>query len=279
MAICTFFRKATQRLDREWEVGVCRDNAPSAKGVIAPLTTRLLCFRPMSRRRRERATVGWPTRQLSETETSKSGNMSEVLRRNPSNKTSEIRRTFVFRTSTPARAAVTSENKHSICDIFSEYFLLKHFAQFIYSPKIIYNALRVTHCWQFQQVADVTINSSMPECLLLVFVMLLFIYLSQNRRNGLHDTERCPYKVDPPCLLCLIWPFLQLPQSLCSYTCSNLDVSVPNAVMGKWNIDTKDSNTLLLLLFLCTTIPHCRVYSANIHSRNCLLLSRNQWKK
>ena len=65
--------------------------------------------------------------QLSETETSKSGNMSEVLRRNPSKKTSEIRRTFVFTTSTPARAAVTSENKHSICDIFSEYFLLKHF--------------------------------------------------------------------------------------------------------------------------------------------------------
>jgi len=41
----------------------------------------------------------------------------------------------------PPRAAVTSENKHSICDIFSEYFLLKLFAQFIYSPKIIYNAL------------------------------------------------------------------------------------------------------------------------------------------
>ena len=32
----------------------------------------------------------------------------------------------------PPRAAVTSENKHSICDIFSEYFLLKLFAQFIH---------------------------------------------------------------------------------------------------------------------------------------------------
>lgn len=195
--------------------------------------------------------------QLSETETGKSGNMSEVLRRNPSNKTSEIRRTFVFRTSTPVRAAVTSENKHSICDIFSEYFLLKRFAQFIYSPKIIYKALLsgLLHCWQFQQVTDVTNNSSMPECLLLVFAMLLFIYLSQ---NSLHDTDRC---LSTLAFMSNLPPFysstsLYVP----TYTCSNIDVSVPNAVMGKWNIDTKDQN----MLFPCVAIHYTLRYAAPI---------------
>ena len=138
-----FFRKATQRLDREWEIGVCRDHSPPAKGVIAASKTRLLCFWLVSRRRRE---LGG---QLSETETGKSGNMSEVLRRNPSNKTSEIRRTFVFRTSTPVRAAVTSENKHSICDIFSEYFLLKVLHNLYILPKLF-----IKLCWVACYIAD-----------------------------------------------------------------------------------------------------------------------------
>ena len=142
-----FFRKTTQRLHWEREIRVRGDHAPT-KGVIAE---KIRFDEASVRKERKTLVFGWWAvdgekkhllgGQLSETETSKRGNMSEVLRRNPSNKTSEIRRTFVFRTSTPARAAVTSENKHSICDIFSKYFLLKHFAQFIYSPKIIYNAL------------------------------------------------------------------------------------------------------------------------------------------
>merc|ERR1712080_459414 len=75
------------------EIRVCRDNATQGKGV----KTRLPCFRLMRRREKSIFEGG----QLSETETSKRGNMSEVVRRNLSNKTSEIRRTFVFRTSTP----------------------------------------------------------------------------------------------------------------------------------------------------------------------------------
>jgi len=59
--------------------------------------------------------------QLSETETSKRGNMSEVLRRNPSNKTSIVELLFLERR-LPTWAGVTSDNKHSICDIFRKYF-------------------------------------------------------------------------------------------------------------------------------------------------------------
>jgi len=59
--------------------------------------------------------------QLSETETSKRGNMSEVVRRNPSNKTSIVELLFLERR-LPPWAAVTSDNKHSICDIFRKYF-------------------------------------------------------------------------------------------------------------------------------------------------------------
>ena len=145
----SFFRKTTQRLDWEREIGICGDNAP-AKGVI---TQKISFNEPSVRKERKTLVFGWSAvdgekkhllgGQLSETETSKRGNMSEVLRRNPSNKTSEIRRTFVFRTSTPARAAVTSENKHSICDIFSKYFLLKLLHNLYILPKLFIIML----CW------------------------------------------------------------------------------------------------------------------------------------
>ena len=96
---------------------------------------RLLCFSGWGGEEEKRHLLGG---QLCETETSKHRNMSEVLRRNPSNKTSGICRTFVFRTSTPARAAVTSENKHSICDIFSS--SSSFCTVYIYSPKTKFNA-------------------------------------------------------------------------------------------------------------------------------------------
>ena len=61
----------------------------------------------------------------------------------------------------------------------------------------------------------------MPECLLLVFAMLLFIYLSQ---NSLHDTDRClstlPFKSNLPLFTALpVFMFLHIPvpTQMCPY--------------------------------------------------------------
>ena len=151
------FRKAPKCLCWEREIGVRRDftfqqRVIADKSSFNDASVReegTFCFWSMRRIGGEKKhLLGGPC-QLSETETSKRGNMSEVLRRNPSNKTSEIRRTFVFRTSTPARAAVTSENKHSICDIFSEYFLLKVLHNLYIIPKLF-----IKLCWVACYIAD-----------------------------------------------------------------------------------------------------------------------------
>ena len=139
-----FFSGKRPSVSVENEKSEYAEIAPQAKEWLLTKSTsmrlqcwkeRLLCFSGWGGEEEKRHLLGG---QLCETETSKHRNMSEVLRRNPSNKTSGICRTFVFRTSTPARAAVTSENKHSICDIFSS--SSSFCTVYIYSPKTKFNA-------------------------------------------------------------------------------------------------------------------------------------------
>ena len=123
------FRKAPKCLCREREIGVRRDFTFQQR-VIADKSSfndasvkeeGTFCFWSMRRIGGEKKhLLGGPC-QLSETETSKRGNMSEVLRRNPSNKTSIVELLFLERR-LPPWAAVTSDNKHSICDIVRKYF-------------------------------------------------------------------------------------------------------------------------------------------------------------
>ena len=150
-----FFSGKRPSVSVENEKSEYAEIAPQAKEWLLTKSTsmrlqcwkeRLLCFSGWGGEEEKRHLLGG---QLCETETSKHRNMSEVLRRNPSNKTSGICRTFVFRTSTPARAAVTSENKHSICDIFSEYFLLKVLHNLYIIPKLF-----IKLCWVACYIAD-----------------------------------------------------------------------------------------------------------------------------
>lgn len=96
----------------------------------------------------------------------------------------------------------------------------------------------------FQQVTDVTNNSLMPVNACFTCLRCCYLYICLEIEERLHVPERY--------LSIMSRSFFAFysRQSLCSYTCSkHIVYQWPNAVMGKWNIDTKDSDMLLFLLF------------------------------